>query len=180
MTFQEIRERLANRDAIRERQDIEERAEAERDREQERLKIRQIEKEKKEQQAAERQAEISKQIAEEQVQVSIENHSLVDENVNSPAQQMPAEQGVQTDENFVSSCGQSSKTTTAAADTSSEVARKIKETFMKEVSRVIVKVLDPFRKADATRAKIQTIEDFKHLAKKVGKLDEYDLVTPPP
>ena len=168
MTFQEIRERLANRDAIRERQEIEERAEAERDREQERLKIRQIEKEKKEQQAAERQAVIDKQVAEEQTQVSKENESLVDENVNSPAQQMPAEMGVRkTEESFVSSCEQSSKTTTAAADTSSEVARKIKETFMKEVSRVIVKVLDPFRKTDATRAKIETIEDFKHLAKKV-------------
>ena len=168
MTFQEIRERLANRDAIRERQDIEERAEAERDREQERLKIRQIEKEKKEQQAAERQAIIDQQAAEEQAQVSKEKHLLVEENVNSHTQQMTAEQDVQkTEESFVSSYEQSSKTTTAAADTSSEVARKIKETFMKEVSRVIVKVLDPFRKTDATRAKIQTIEDFKHLAKKV-------------
>ena len=42
-----------------------------------------------------------------------------------------------------------------------------KEKFMKEVSRVIVKVLDPFRKAAATRGKIQNTEDFKHLAKKV-------------
>ena len=33
MTFKEIRERLANRDVIREKQEIEERAEAERDRE---------------------------------------------------------------------------------------------------------------------------------------------------
>ena len=33
MTFKEIRERLANRDVIREKQEIEERAETERDRE---------------------------------------------------------------------------------------------------------------------------------------------------
>ena len=69
-----------------------------------------------------------------------------------------------------SPCEQPSTTTTAAADTSSEVSKKIKETFMKEVSKIIVKVLDPFRKADATRSKITTIEDFKHLAKKVIKI----------
>ena len=166
MTFQEIRERLANRDAIRERQDIEERAEAERDREQERLKKRQIEKEKKEQLAAERQVVIDKKVAEEYVKSPKGKNSLADEHLDSPGQQMPESSTQTTDQANVSPCVQF-KTTTAAADTSSEVAKKVKETFMKDVSRVIVKVLDPFRKADATRAKIQTIEDFKHLAKKV-------------
>ena len=56
-------------------------------------------------------------------------------------------------------------TTTAAADTSSEVARKIRERFMKDVSKVIVKVLTPFRKETG---QIGTNEDFKHLAKKVS------------
>merc|ERR1711993_114018 len=70
-------------------------------------------------------------------------------------------------------CQQPSTTTTAAADTTSKISKNIKETFMKEVSKIIVKVLDPFRKADATRSRIQTIEDFKHLAK---KLTEYILL----
>lgn len=58
-------------------------------------------------------------------------------------------------------------TTTAAADTSSEVAKKVKEKFLKETSRVIVKVLSPFRGADVKKGQIRTNEDFKHLAKKV-------------
>ena len=82
----------------------------------------------------------------------------------------------QSEENFTSSCEQTSKTTTAAADTSSEVSKKIKENFMKEASKIIVKVLDPFRKGDAQKAKIQTTEDFKHLAKKV-RLKMYDRFT---
>ena len=113
MSFDEIRERLANRDAIRERQAIEEMAEEEKDREEERLKRQQAEK------AARQETE------------------------------------------------QISKPTTAAADTSSEVARKIRDRFMKEVSKVIVKVLDPYRRSDATKGQIKTTEDFKHLAKKV-------------
>ena len=168
MTFKEIRERLANRDAIRERQDIEEREEAERDREQERLKLRKLEKEKKEQQAAaERQALIEKD-TDEQPLASKEQGSLASDK-DSKDQATSEEQSIDegTENVIVSSADQSSKTTRAAADTSSEVAKKVKEKFMKEVSRVIVKVLDPFRKADATRGKIQNTEDFKHLAKKV-------------
>lgn len=57
----------------------------------------------------------------------------------------------------------------AAADTSSEVARKIKERFLKETSKVVVKVLDPYRRDDAASARIRNVEDFKHLAKKVSK-----------
>ena len=55
-----------------------------------------------------------------------------------------------------------SVTAVAAADTSSEVAKKINDRFKKEVSKVIVKVLDPFRK----EGQIKSTEDFKHLAKK--------------
>merc|ERR1712117_180696 len=55
----------------------------------------------------------------------------------------------------------------AAADTSSEGAKKIKEKSLKEVSRVVVKVLDPFRRSDVKRGHIKTTEDFKHLAKKL-------------
>ena len=168
MTFQEMRERLANRDAIREKQEIEEREEAEREREEERAKLRQIEKEKRDLKAAQKQAAAEKEAALNQDLVSKETISPLNQTDNSPAEKTILEQGVQkVEENIISSCEQSSKTTTAAADTSSEVSKKIKETFMKEVSKIIVKVLDPFRKADATRSRIQTIEDFKHLAKKV-------------
>lgn len=108
MTFTEIKERLANRDAIREAQEVEERAEADRDRELERAK---------------RLAEVSAKLKE--------------------------------------------KTTTAAADTSSEVAKKFKERFTSEVSRVIVKVLTSFRQDGTKKGAIKNKDDFKHLAKKV-------------
>ena len=51
-----------------------------------------------------------------------------------------------------------------------QVAKKIKEKFLKEVSRVVVKVLDPFRRSDVKRGHIKTTEDFKHLAKKVSQI----------
>ena len=50
-----------------------------------------------------------------------------------------------------------------------QVAKKIKEKFLKEVSRVVVKVLDPFRRPDVKKGHIKTTEDFKHLAKKVSQ-----------
>ena len=130
MSMKEIRERLANREQIRECQDIEERAEAERDR------IKRIEAERQivqRQKAAAAAAASSQQAAQS---VSAASRSL-------------------------------SNTTTAAADTSSEVAKKCKERFLKETSRVIVKVLDPYRRPDARKGQIRNTEDFKHLAKKV-------------
>ena len=161
MTFQEMRERLANRDAIREKQEIEEREEAERDREEEKKRLRQIEKDKREHQAA-----AEKKAAQNRTHMANENS--LNDNCSSPAPNISVDQVVQkTDDRTTLSFEQTSKTTTAAADTSSEVSKKVKENFMKEVSKIIVKVLDPFRKADAQKAKIQTIEDFKHLAKKV-------------
>ncbi len=55
-----------------------------------------------------------------------------------------------------------------AADTSTEVARKIKEKFLKDASKVIVKNLSVYRKSEAApNNPIKTVEDFKHLAKKV-------------
>ena len=165
-----MRERLANRDAIRERQEIEERAEAERDREEERVRQRQVEKERREQAAAERQAATERQAAHNQIPTQ-EKSSVNNTIDRSPVQQTALDTNAQKgDMSSMSPCEQPSTTTTAAADTSSEVSKKVKETFMKEVSKIIVKVLDPFRKADATRSKITTIEDFKHLAKKVMKI----------
>lgn len=169
MTFQEMRERLANRDAIREKQEIEEREEAERDREEEKQRLRQLEKEKREQQAVEKQTVVEKKTAQQQTISTKDRNSPSNIKATSPEVNLSTEQVVQkSDERFTSSCEQTSKTTTAAADTSSEVSKKIRENFMKEASKIIVKALDPFRKSDSQKAKIKSTEDFKHLAKKVN------------
>ena len=131
---------------------------------------RQVEKERREQAAAEKQAATERQAAHNQIHT--QEKSSVNNTIDwSPVQQTALDTIAQKGGmSSTSPCEQPSTTTTAAADTSSEVSKKTKETFMKEVSKIIVKVLDPFRKADATRSKITTIEDFKHLAKKVIKI----------
>ncbi|KAK7506668.1 hypothetical protein BaRGS_00002143 [Batillaria attramentaria] len=58
-------------------------------------------------------------------------------------------------------------TTTAAADTSSEVAKKIKEQFRRQMSQHIVVYLNPYRKPDCKIGRIVSTEDFKHLARKL-------------
>merc|ERR1711874_448088 len=58
------------------------------------------------------------------------------------------------------------KTTQAAADTSSDVEKKHKEKFVKEMSKTVVKILDPYRKK-GVRGHIGNTDDFKHLAKKL-------------
>ena len=60
----------------------------------------------------------------------------------------------------------SSRTTQAAADTSSDVEKKHKEKFVKEMSKVVVKILDPYRKK-GVKGHIRRNDDFKYLAKKV-------------
>uniref|UniRef100_A0A672JB44 [histone H3]-lysine(36) N-trimethyltransferase n=1 Tax=Salarias fasciatus TaxID=181472 RepID=A0A672JB44_SALFA len=58
-------------------------------------------------------------------------------------------------------------TKTAEADTSSELAKKSKETFRKEMSQFIVTCLNPYRKPDCKSGRISNTEDFKHLARKL-------------
>ncbi|XP_067141905.1 histone-lysine N-methyltransferase SETD2 isoform X2 [Centruroides vittatus] len=58
-------------------------------------------------------------------------------------------------------------TTTAAADTSSEVAKKIRELFRTKMSTFIVQCLNPYRKPDCKVGRIASTEDFKHLARKL-------------
>lgn len=58
-------------------------------------------------------------------------------------------------------------TKTAEADTSSELAKKSKETFRKEMSQFIVHCLNPYRKPDCKSGRISNTEDFKHLARKL-------------
>jgi hypothetical protein len=62
------------------------------------------------------------------------------------------------------------ETTTAAADTSSETAKRIKDQFRSKMSRHIVTCLNPFRKPDCKVGLIKSSEEFKHLARKVGVL----------
>ena len=57
-------------------------------------------------------------------------------------------------------------TTTAAAD-SSDVEKRIKDNFVKEMSKVIVNILNPYRVA-GVKGHISSTQDFKHLAKKVS------------
>ncbi|XP_074757161.1 histone-lysine N-methyltransferase SETD2 [Athene noctua] len=61
----------------------------------------------------------------------------------------------------------SKKPKTAEADTSSELAKKSKEVFRKEMSQFIVQCLNPYRKPDCKAGRITTTEDFKHLARKL-------------
>ena len=66
-----------------------------------------------------------------------------------------------------SSVTSSAKTTQAAADTSSDMGKKKhKDKFLKEMSKVVVKILDPYRKK-GVKGHIGNTDDFKHLAKKV-------------
>ncbi|XP_076826896.1 histone-lysine N-methyltransferase SETD2 [Brachyhypopomus gauderio] len=58
-------------------------------------------------------------------------------------------------------------TKTAEADTSSELAKKSKEVFRKEMSQFIVQCLNPYRKPDCKMGRISNTEDFKHLARKL-------------
>ncbi|XP_076009829.1 uncharacterized protein setd2 isoform X2 [Genypterus blacodes] len=58
-------------------------------------------------------------------------------------------------------------TKTAEADTSSELAKRSKETFRKEMSQFIVQCLNPYRKPDCKLGRISNTEDFKHLARKL-------------
>ncbi|XP_078254469.1 uncharacterized protein setd2 [Rhinoraja longicauda] len=59
------------------------------------------------------------------------------------------------------------KAKTAEADTSSELAKRSKEMFRKEISQFIVLCLNPYRKPDCKLGRIVATEDFKHLARKL-------------
>ncbi|XP_078396984.1 histone-lysine N-methyltransferase SETD2 [Cetorhinus maximus] len=59
------------------------------------------------------------------------------------------------------------KPKTAEADTSTELAKRSKEMFRKEISQFIVLCLNPYRKPDCKLGRIVATEDFKHLARKL-------------
>ena len=163
MTFKEMRERLLNKDKIREQQLKEEREEEEKEakeRREERAKVDKASRERK------RAAEKAKREAEFR-QLAL-NSSLDSSGPQTPVSStMPSS----TSTTSVSSGTpvSSRKTTQAAADTSSDVEKKHKDKFVKEMSKVVVKILDPYRKK-GVRGHIGNTTDFKHLAKKVIKI----------
>ncbi|KAI5172227.1 Histone-Lysine N-Methyltransferase Setd2 [Manis pentadactyla] len=59
------------------------------------------------------------------------------------------------------------KPKTAEADTSSELVKKSKEVFRKEMSQFIVQCLNPYWKPDCKVGRITTTEDLRHLARKL-------------
>ncbi|ELU11299.1 hypothetical protein CAPTEDRAFT_160468 [Capitella teleta] len=55
----------------------------------------------------------------------------------------------------------------AAADTSSENAKRIKDQFRSKIAKYIITCLGPYRKPDCKMGRISTTEEFKHLARKI-------------
>lgn len=49
--------------------------------------------------------------------------------------------------------------------------RKIKDTFRINMANVMVHFLNPYRKNDCKQGRITNTEDFKHLARKVCRLN---------
>jgi hypothetical protein len=52
----------------------------------------------------------------------------------------------------------------------SDGVRRLKNLFKKDASKVIVKLLLPYQRDDAIVGRIDSTEDFKHLAKKVRQI----------
>lgn len=128
MTLEEMRSRLANRDAIREKQEQEERAEEEREME---------------------------ELAKQRKEAALERKRL---------------QAGETDKSKQNTVNSTSSSTIAAA-ADSEQERKWKAVFLKETSKVVVKILEDYRREDV--AKIKSKEDFKNLAKKVSSFQVF-------
>ena len=156
MTFKEMRERLLNKDKIREQQMKEEREEEEKERREERAKVDKASRERK------RAAEKAKREA--------EFRQLTMNAMEAIGPQTPITSTTPSSTSATAAVSatpvSSRKTTQAAADTSSDVEKKHKDKFVKEMSKVVVKILDPYRKK-GVRGHIGNTTDFKHLAKKV-------------
>ena len=99
--------------------------------------------------------------------------SSTPDNINVSLSSSTPSSSVQTPQQSVTSSSSTKvkpKTTQAAADTSSDVEKKHKDKFVKEMSKVVVKILDPYRKK-GVKGHIGNTDDFKHLAKKVNSFD---------
>ena len=107
---------------------------------------------------AKRESELRNHGSEEQMDLSVDM-SLSESNVSISDSFL-----ISTPQQSVTSS--SGRTTQAAADTSSDVEKKHREKFVKEMSKVVVKILDPYRKK-GVKGHIRKNDDFKYLAKKV-------------
>jgi len=165
MTFKEMRERLLNKDKIREQQLKEEKEEEDKERREERARIEKIRKEER------RAANLAKRESEFK-QLTGETEPVVGVGLVTPesSQATPVKVTPQPSSSSETPSQatpiSSKKTTQAAADTSSDVEKKHKEKFVKEMSKTVVKILDPYRKK-GVRGHIGNTDDFKHLAKKL-------------
>ena len=180
MTFKEMRERLLNKDKIREEQLKEvcrlmitvyfvvlltssrpqEREEEEKERREERSRLDKIKREERRAlEKAKRESETRNLGSEDQMDLSVDI-SLSESNVSISDSFL-----LSTPQPSVTSTSQG-RTTQAAADTSSDVEKKHKEKFVKEMSKTVVKILDPYRKK-GVKGHIRKNDDFKYLAKKV-------------
>lgn len=168
MTFKEMRERLLNKDKIREQQLKEEKEEDEKERREERSRLEKIRKEEKRAaEKAKRESEFRQMAGDGEIVAGSDMHSMVtpESRQVTPVKVTP-QPSSSSDIPAQSSPASSKKTTQAAADTSSDVEKKHKEKFVKEVSKLVVKILDPYRKK-GVRGHISNTDDFKHLAKKL-------------
>merc|ERR1712150_188898 len=104
----------------------------------------------------------------------LQSPSAVDVSVNFTPQQdvslnltlTPSAASSTPQASVTSSSEKKPRTTQAAADTSSDTGeKKNKDKFLKEMSKIVVKILDPYRKK-GVKGHIGNTDDFKHLAKK--------------
>lgn len=165
MTFKEMRERLLNKDKIREQQLKEEKEEDEKERREEKAKQDKIRKEERRAaEKAKREVEF-RNVTGDGETIGVSGLVTPEPSHATPIKVTP-QPSSSSDSPSQSTPASSKKTTQAAADTSSDVEKKHKEKFVKEMSKVVVKILDPYRKK-GVRGHIGNTDDFKHLAKKL-------------
>ena len=141
---------------------LQEREEEEKERREERVRQDKIKREERRAlEKAKRESELRNLGSEDQMDLSIDI-SLAESNVSISDSFL-----LSTPQPSVTSTSHTSgRTTQAAADTSSDVEKKHRDKFVKEMSKVVVKILDPYRKK-GVKGHIKKNDDFKYLAKKV-------------
>ena len=131
---------------------FQEREEEERERREERARLEKV---RREERRAKRESDFRHLTGEDVLETSVSSTPDMSLNLSKETPTRPTN----TSEN-------KSKTTQAAADTSSDSEKKKRDKFLKEMSKVVVKVLDPYRKK-GVKGHIEKTDDFRHLAKKV-------------
>lgn len=120
---------------------------------------------RREEKKARRESDIRPLAVEEAVDVSLNFTPSQDVSLNLTL--TPSATASTPQASVTSSSEKKPRTTQAAADTSSDTGeKKNKDKFLKEMSKIVVKILDPYRKK-GVKGHIGNTDDFKHLAKKV-------------